>query len=521
MSKLSWWKRTLMATGLVIAAVAALAVRPREGRSAEPPEPVQAQAFKYFGSGECQRCHAYTEEEAIRFSRNSVGFIKLNEYKTWKDEDKHSLAFARLLSDRGRRIAGLLKVDVTKSEGGCLGCHSASVSEVQNRAKPGDLFDKNEGVSCENCHGPYSAWAAPHTQVEFRNQSQADWAKVGFNDLRSPEIQSEKCLSCHVGNFDEGKVVTHEMYAAGHPPLPSIEVATFTNSIPRHWWLLAERKDSNLRKALGFKEGELEQTKLALVGAAVAFRTSMKLLADESKPGAKDSAPGQGWPDFARYDCWSCHHDLKRESWRQARGYAGPPGRVPVSEWPMPVVELGITRISFDDPAGAAALGADLQRLQKELHDQAINRAFGRQDALVMTANNLANWSVVLTKKLMASSYDRATGLRLLKNLVEETHKNLVNKSRKASPDYDAARHIAWTIKLLVEDLGDQLPKSKADAIRPILAKFDGSLKLVLPAGRKYEIEDNIGSALESIGDYEPAQFQSAIEQLAEILNAN
>ena len=31
------------------------------------------------------------------------------------------------------------------------------------------------------------------------------------------------CLSCHLGNAREGRVVTHEMYAAGHPPLPGFE----------------------------------------------------------------------------------------------------------------------------------------------------------------------------------------------------------------------------------------------------------------------------------------------------------
>ena len=99
----------------------------------------------------------------------------------------------------------------------------------------------SEGVSCENCHGPYSGWADPHAVAPFRTLPTAQWEALGFVDLRSPAGKAEKCLSCHIGNSDEGKVVTHEMYAAGHPPLPSIEVATFTFAMPRHWWLNAER----------------------------------------------------------------------------------------------------------------------------------------------------------------------------------------------------------------------------------------------------------------------------------------
>ncbi len=42
-------------------------------------------------------------------------------------------------------------------------------------------------------------------------------------------------MSCHVGNATQGKVVTHPMFAAGHPPLPPIEVASFSKNEPQHW----------------------------------------------------------------------------------------------------------------------------------------------------------------------------------------------------------------------------------------------------------------------------------------------
>ena len=35
-------------------------------------------------------------------------------------------------------------------------------------------------------------------------------------------------------------MVTHEMYAAGHPPLPGFEIATFCSQMPPHWESAAE-----------------------------------------------------------------------------------------------------------------------------------------------------------------------------------------------------------------------------------------------------------------------------------------
>jgi hypothetical protein len=400
----------------------------------------------------------------------------------------------------------LLKVDITQPSSGCLGCHSASTAELQERV--GDQFDRTEGVSCENCHGPFSSYAYPHTQVSFRTQSTEQWAKVGFVDLRAPERQAEKCLSCHVGNVGEGKLLTHEMYAAGHPPLPSIEVATFTNLLPRHWWLRSERKNPKLRKALGYEEGQKEQAKMALVGAAVALKVTMKLLADESgKPGTP-LVPGQAWPDYARFDCWSCHHDLKRDGWRQSRGFEElPPGRVPVAEWPLMLVELGIDHLEQSDPA-AGALRSDLDRYRKALREQVATRPFGRSKAVARAADDFAAWADVLTQKLAASKVDQTAAARLLRRLLET--------ASRSTPDYDSARHVGWTVALLVKEVG--APLVDRPEVAAILDRLTRGLKLDLPAGRAVEIEGQLAEAFRVIGDYEPAEFRAHLQELLSLL---
>src|SRR5262249_36585052 len=156
---------------------------------------------------------------------------------------------------------------------------------------------------------------------EWRGQSRkAKESKYGMTDLWDPIRRTEVCASCHVGNAKEGKVVTHEMYAAGHPPLPSFEIATFGDGMPRHWQLLAQ-KSKTAQELLQYDPRELEQTKLVLISGIQCFRDSMRLLAAQAKKSAEEK---QGI-DLAQLDCAACHHDLIRPSWRQERGYKGKP----------------------------------------------------------------------------------------------------------------------------------------------------------------------------------------------------
>lgn len=504
MMKPTWWKRISMIAGVGVLALASSGAW--QVRSAEPAR--LQQPGQYYGSATCKGCHNVPAASPAPIP-GTKDFIRLDEWTIWEADDKHSIAYTNLKTERGQRMATLLHVaDVTKPEVGCLGCHSASAGEVANRNPQGAAYDPSEGVSCENCHGPYSGWAAEHLTPKFRTLPAADWAKVGFTEMRTPEGKAEKCLSCHIGNVEEGKVVTHEMYAAGHPPLPSIEVATFANAIPRHWWLHAERRDEKIKKALGYEEGQLEQTKLAIVGAAVALRTSLKLLADEARTPEKTGAPGQEWPDYARFDCWSCHHDLKRDGWRQARGYKdGPPGRVPVNEWPLALVELGIDRLILEDKA-AEALRLDLRGHEMALRDQVNIRPFGRKVDVAEQAEAYAKWTDVLIKRLGASKFDKGVAMTLLRKLVE--------RAETSTPDYDSARIVAWTIKLLVDELGVALPR-RAEIVA-IVDKLDAGLKLNLPSGRFYKIEDEIGKALNVIGDYDPPTFRAQLHELLALL---
>ncbi len=133
MVNLNWWSRSLMVAG--VASFAILAARPWQVRSAEPAQ--LQQAGQYYGSGTCKGCHDLSPATPSGFP-GAKEFIRLDEWTIWDKDDKHSIAFANLTTERGRRMASLLHVDdVTKAEVGCLGCHSASAGRSRIATRKG------------------------------------------------------------------------------------------------------------------------------------------------------------------------------------------------------------------------------------------------------------------------------------------------------------------------------------------------------------------------------------------------
>jgi len=262
----------------------------------------QAAPARYTGPGACSSnaCHGAVTPLSPKDNR-----IQQNEYTTWVLQDKHARAYQVLLTEKSRLIARNLRLAEKAEESPrCLPCHALSVAP-ERRAR---TFDLSDGISCESCHGPAEKWLGPHTTRGWtHDQSLA----LGMYDTRNPVRRAELCLSCHLG--DHTKTVNHELIAAGHPDL-IFELEYFTLAMPPHW-----RNEENWgtnrakRQAFGVTAWA--------VGQAIAFRESVKQLARRLQ--------SQDWPEFAEYECYSCHHDLREPSWRQRRGYLHAPGRLP------------------------------------------------------------------------------------------------------------------------------------------------------------------------------------------------
>src|SRR5262249_3593025 len=122
----------------------------------------------------------------------------------------------------------------------CMSCHAVDLT-------PGSPTDKKQffvkqGVNCNGCHGLSEAWQVRHykeaakgDRIPWRTATPREKAKSGMADLRNPAVKAQLCASCHVGNPEQGKMLTHAMYAAGHPALPPFELATYLEAQPRHW----------------------------------------------------------------------------------------------------------------------------------------------------------------------------------------------------------------------------------------------------------------------------------------------
>lgn len=126
----------------------------------------QAQAPTYVGVQKCAICHK-TEKQGLQFP-------------IW-EKSNHSKSFAALSSPGAAANATALGVKDPVNDPKCLKCHAPL---------PGDL--KAEGVSCEVCHGPGSAYKSLSV---MKDKDEA--VKAGLFFPRTPEAIKAKCLTCH------------------------------------------------------------------------------------------------------------------------------------------------------------------------------------------------------------------------------------------------------------------------------------------------------------------------------------
>src|SRR5271157_2630053 len=184
----------------------------------EPPVPVAAAAgaadagrssSKYQGTGDCNQCHEKPTKREI--AEGTTKFFEMTELATWEEKDKHALAYKVLKNSRSRKMAELLGIKSPETDASCLSCHAVNVDASQC-AEGNVLRVQQEGVSCEACHGPASNWVDDHWHPnKWRNKMDLTRNKKtdrGFVDLRDAATRAGVCLSCHVGNAQEGKVVT-------------------------------------------------------------------------------------------------------------------------------------------------------------------------------------------------------------------------------------------------------------------------------------------------------------------------
>jgi hypothetical protein len=230
------------------------------------------------------------------------------------------------------------------------------------------------------------------------------------------------------------------MYAAGHPPLASVELATFSEDAytETHWLPPSDKRKADA----GFVNDVAEfRVQLAVQGAQGALRRQVDLAETGCMP--EPAHKHIAWGDYSFFDCASCHHDLAEKSWRRKRAESGPRvtgarvfGRPPLLEWPA--------------AAALALQGESLGQPLDEFRFAATETPFGDPVKVAAAAKRLGDVLAQATPKLAGPADWRA----LLRRVLELGAKNDL--------DFDSARQLAWLAESLAKSLGDADPTAKA-----------------------------------------------------------
>jgi hypothetical protein len=128
---------------------------------------------KYLGMKGCKTCH----------KMKKVG----NQYNKWKN-GPHAKTYTQLAGEESKKIAKEAGVTGDPQEADeCLKCHITAFGVEEGRLSKN--YKKEEGVTCEACHGPGSDYKGSHK----KKGKQEDAKKAGF--VAKPD--EESCKKCH------------------------------------------------------------------------------------------------------------------------------------------------------------------------------------------------------------------------------------------------------------------------------------------------------------------------------------
>jgi hypothetical protein len=281
---------------------------------------------------------------------------------------------------------------------------------------------------------------------------------------------------------------------------------------------------ADVKAEYDYDDAAFEQTKLVVLSAPILLREAMALLEQQAR--------GEGWPEYAQFECYACHHELKVPGWRQQIGYAGKPGRPRVRPWPEALVMVS-----------ARLAGREIDALRASLAKLATAcdaRPFGKAEEIASAAAGARSWADGLIGKLDGVKFDKSASLNLLRELCALA---------EAGPhDYDSARQIAWAFRVIASEWDPGFVKSAP--VQEVLAALGTDLHLGLNALRQerhkihqaekpsgatkkkgearpteaaraklQELGDReLAEGLRGIGDYDALQFRARFRKLSRLL---
>lgn len=447
----------------------------------------------------CYSCHQATDPNQAEMyrERGTLKRVTLVETARWRELDFHTQAAQALTTPRAKAMGELLGYDVAKSTQ-CLNCHSGHQKITAQTDRPPQLAAPREalvkhGVSCQACHGPAEKWWTAHTGAA---EADADWwkkssdekHKLGLLDVRHPVTRAQVCLSCHLGSSSEGKILTHDMYAAGHPPLQNFEVEAFVAGMPYHGVLIEEKTKSEPTAHQDWhKAGDFYRTRSALTGGIVALRMQVQLMLDETAwlNAANEDAAKRGaaaapaevlgerhrprWPELAHFNCASCHHELAADRAVPDRAGVGAPGRPMLRTWPTVLYEVAMVGSGLETAAGEPSGDAILKPLENALGANPFGSQHTGHAQVRRAAQIVADRLDRELAAFEARTIDRSAALKYLDAICA------VGLSRPI--EYEEARQLAWGATAIVAELKNaaatEAEKNQAARLETAVSDFD------------------------------------------------
>jgi hypothetical protein len=543
-----------------------------------------------LGAQACFACHSQgtssyaIDPEVIRivgseFLNRAVhdNWVLGNEFVTWGGQDRHAQAYTTLLGERSQRMGKTLGIADVSRDVRCLACHaSVPAASLQHEGFTleasyfaGGRTDSriSQGVSCEACHGAAGAaadagragWIDVHVAKDTWRYLAPDEKQSahGFYDVRTPSSRMRLCLSCHLGDADQGRLVTHAMYAAGHPPLPGFELKSFADMLPPHWRELgggeaAEPPRARPETLLGKKPGTITTEFLGAtadpyfkglrekqpeyfasivddygesfaasrsiaVGALVACAENAaltKALASESN---SPLLPAEGrWPELAQFECAACHHELRDASWRQRQPRIAAPGRPLLRDWSSPLARAVVAALASDE---AASLDGMLRQVQQA----GAAKPFGDADALAPLLSLVEQRLNDQATLVESQPFTRTDALALLRSVAQV--------GSESALEYDAARQLVWAFREVLDEVDSQ---GAWTAVRGPLNELEQSFVLDLAARgvrRKVQIETpgdtrdafeiDLAQVLPRLAEHAAESVRKSFEELADVVAAD
>ena len=499
-----------------------------------PASDLHQAAISNIGIKECAACHS--SPSPVYQLLGVTQFVRLVEAKEWLEKDKHAYAYELVRQDltlgqlkSPSKRPNQLSVEITTKlrwkagdgnfEQKCLTCHAGLSSKGSD-----EKIDVRFGVQCESCHGPGAEYARVenHQQSHWRAKTPQQKLEMGMRDLSVTSITNPVCISCHVGDIEQGRFITHAMYAAGHPVLPPFELQTFLNAMPPHWRTIAEKiqtpettfefQSEYLRahydqnnKSLPTQaaiQSSFQKTQRSMLGALSTSDAGIALIQQAAKE-------PNFWADYSLYNCMGCHQELKKNKGTRIGDQPSRSTRIPGRPFPADWLNIdasmayrnnrqgSMETVSLNlEPSFNAVPFGDLSQIRKE-RDRHLDvllqrlRIRERLERQLMTHADVKQW---------------------LRSLMEARIETL--------KDYWTAKQTAWLVCVAIDEMVEH-QMLEATIVRPNQQELRELLGLELQLPQKQSVLGSQQNVLETANTFDADRCRKLISELVDAATAN